>query len=140
MMTDGAPALEPKSPVTGISHVQLMVSDLERSERWYTLVLGLERLDSADGQYVALKHRPSRTVIVLSAGPGDVSGGPAAGTTCGRLDHLAFAVADGTTLREWGAQLSALGIVHDGVVDEDGRPSLMLSDPDGIRIELVAPS
>ena len=144
--------IEPTSPVTGISHVQLVVSDLARSERWYTLVLGLERLASADGQYVALKHRPSRTVIVLSVGlevmplytaadtPAGTAAGTAAGTTCGRLDHLAFAVADGATLRDWATQLSVLGIVHDGVVDEDGRPSLPLSDPDGICIELVAPS
>lgn len=133
-MTDPAPALS--SPVTGISHVQLTVSDLERSERWYTLVLGLERLASGDGDYVALKHRPSRTVVVLSTGPEDTP----ADTTSGRLDHLAFAVADGATLREWGAQLTVLGIVHGGVVDEEGRPSLMLSDPDGICIELVAPT
>jgi catechol 2,3-dioxygenase-like lactoylglutathione lyase family enzyme len=140
MMTDDAQALQPTSPVTGISHVQLIVSDLARSERWYTVVLGLERLASADGQYVALKHRTSRTVVVLSTGPEDTPAGAPAGTASDRLDHLAFAVADGTTLREWGIQLSALGIVHGGVVDEDGRPSLMLTDPDGIRIELVAPS
>ena len=75
-------------------------------------------------------------MVVLSAGPEDMPHG----TTPGRLDHLAFAVPDGTTLRKWGDQLSALGFVHDGVVDEDGRPSLTLSDPDGIRIELVAPA
>ena len=83
-------------------------------------MLGLERLASTDGQYVALKHRPSRTVVVLSAGAEDMPDR----TTSGRLDHLAFAVPDGTTLREWGDQLSVLGIVHEGVVDEDGRPSL----------------
>jgi hypothetical protein len=31
-------------------------------------------------------------------------------------------------------------VEHSGVVDENGRPSLMLTDPDGIQIELVAPT
>ena len=133
-MTDATGPLEPTSPVTGISHVQLIVSDLPRSERWYTLVLGLERLASSDGEYVALRHRPSRTVVVLSAGSDCMPSGRASE----RLDHLAFSVSDGDRLRDWAIQLSALGVDHDGVVDEDGRPSLSLSDPDGISIELVA--
>ena len=57
----------------------------------------------------------------------------------GRLDHLAFAVPDGDTLRAWADALSQAGIDHAGVVDELGKPSLQLRDPDGIAIELVAP-
>jgi catechol-2,3-dioxygenase len=58
----------------------------------------------------------------------------------GRLDHLAFAVPDGDTLRAWADALAQAGIEHAGVVDELGKPSLQLSDPDGIEIELVAPA
>lgn len=135
------------SPVTGFSHIQLTVSDVASSERWYTLVLGLERLAAADdGTYVALRHRPSKMVVVLSTAVGADSEsrgspGPVAGHTASdRLDHIAFAVPDGEALAAWAVQLSDLGVVHDGVLDEDGRPSLVLVDPDGIQIELVAPA
>jgi catechol-2,3-dioxygenase len=121
------------APVTGFSHIQLLVSDVPTSERWYTTVLGLERLTvAADGRYVALRHRPSRAVVVLTAGAPTRDGD--------RLDHLAFAVPDGPALVAWAARLSELGVQHPGVVDELGKPSLTLRDPDGIPIELVAPA
>ncbi len=128
--------MNPESPVTGFSHVQLLVSDVAASERWYTDALGLERLTAADdGAYVALRHRQSRAVVVLTAdGP---SGMPAGRPD--RLDHLAFAVPDGRALAAWASHLTELGIEHPGVVDELGKPSLVLTDPDGIHIELVGP-
>lgn len=135
-MTDPAMSDALTSPVTGLSHVQLVVSDVAASERWYTVVLGLERLTADEGNYVALRHRQSRAVIVLSAA---TRSGPE-GTVEERLDHLAFLVPDGESLRAWAAQLCLLGVGNGGVVDEDGRPSLMLADPDGIQIELVAPA
>jgi catechol-2,3-dioxygenase len=101
-------------------------------------VLGLDRLTVADdGSYIALRHRPSKMVVVLTRADADADATrPGAG---GRLDHLAFAVPDGPTLESWAAQLTELGIEHAGVVDELGKPSLTLTDPDGIRVELVAP-
>jgi catechol-2,3-dioxygenase len=128
--------MNPESPVTGFSHVQLLVSDVATSERWYTEVLGLERLTAADDDsYVALRHRPSRVVVVLTA---DGSSGTPEERP-GRLDHLAFAVPDGRALASWASHLQGLGVEHPGVVDELGKPSLSLTDPDGIHIELVGP-
>ena len=118
--------------MTGFSHVQLLVRDVPTSERWYTVVLGVERLTAAeDDSYVALRHRPSKVVVVLTAGEPEGDGS---------LDHLAFAVPDGPTLEAWADELTALGIDHPGVVDELGKPSLVLQDPDGNHIELVAPA
>ena len=120
-----------ESPMTGFSHVQLLVRDVPTSERWYATVLGMDRLTAADDDsYVALRHRPSRVVVVLTPGEG---GDESA------LDHLAFAVPDGPTLAAWADELTARGIDHPGVVDELGKPSLVLEDPDGNHIELVAP-
>ena len=123
------------SPVSGFSHVQLLVSDVALSERWYTVVLGLERLVAADdGTYVALRHRPSGVVVVLSVEDGaDLPQGAA-----GRLDHLAFGVEDADALVGWATHLRDHGIENPGVADEDGRSSLKLTDPDGMQIELVA--
>ena len=122
-----------ESPMTGFSHVQLLVRDVPTSERWYATVLGMDRLTAADDDsYVALRHRPSRVVVVLTLDEGE-------GGDESALDHLAFAVPDGPTLAAWADELTARGIDHPGVVDELGKPSLVLEDPDGNHIELVAP-
>ena len=123
------------SPIRGLSHVQLDVTDPAASAAWYTAALGLEPLaEDPDIGYVALSHRGARLVVVLTRrpdGPPDPTAGP--------LDHLAFAVPDGASLEAWAAHLTAVGIDHPGVVPEDGNPSLQLRDPDGTAIELVAP-
>ena len=128
------PAPDPAAPVSGVSHLQLVVSDVAASRDWWTKVLGMQTLfEGQAGEVVALRHRPSKVVIVLSAraagsvGPGD------------RLDHVAFAVPDRATLDTWVDHLHELGIDHPGVIDELGNHSLQLVDPDGIHVELVAP-
>jgi glyoxylase I family protein len=123
------------APLTGLSHVQLNVTDPAASAGWYTAALGLEPF-AADPEigYVALTHRAARLVVVLTrrdGGPPDHA--------VGALDHLAFAVPDGASLEAWATHLSAIGIDHPGVVPENGNPSLKLRDPDGTAIELVAP-
>lgn len=124
--------VEMESPVTGFSHLQLNVRELSASRAWFETVLGMEAFVELDDT-VALKHSPSRLVLVLSErkmASGDTS----------PLDHLAFAVPDGDTLEVWAQELTARGISHDGVVLELGKPSLQLRDPDGNAIELVAPA
>jgi catechol 2,3-dioxygenase-like lactoylglutathione lyase family enzyme len=138
------------SPMTGLSHVQLPVSDVGASGEWYTAALGLEpHVEDLDIGYVALRHRGARLVIVLTAGAGSEAeqhrgrdlqaGTETSDSACGSLDHLAFAVPDGDSLRTWADHLTEIGVDHVGVVLENGNPSLQLHDPDGIAIELVAP-
>jgi len=125
----------PVGPMTGLSHVQLRVTDVAASAEWYTVALGLVpfQADPAIG-YVALRHPTSGVVIVLTS---DTSGTWRADG--GALDHLAFVVPDGAALEAWAARLTASGIDHPGVVPEGGNPSLQLRDPDGTAVELVAP-
>ena len=130
------------SPMTGFSHIQLLVTDLRASEQWYTTVLGLTRYaaDEAKG-YVALRHEPSGVMIVLTPRAGaEANGDEANGDGDTTLDHLAFAVPDGAALETWAVHLTDAGIAHPGIVFELGKPSLQLRDPDGIAIELVAPA
>jgi glyoxylase I family protein len=130
------------APITGLSHVQLVVSDAVVSARWYRAALGLQPMvEDADVGYVALKHRGAKLVVVLTTGkPPDASGtvGDGGGHR-DHLDHLAFAVPDGASLDAWAAHLTEIGIDHAGIVPENGHPSLQLRDPDGVAIELVAP-
>jgi catechol 2,3-dioxygenase-like lactoylglutathione lyase family enzyme len=120
-----------KSPVLGFSHLQLCVRDVRASIAWYCAVLGMEVM-SEHGDVVALRHREARLVIVVSSGEPDVGHSP--------IDHLAFAVADGPTLEAWAAHLRESGLEVPAVVDELGKPSLQLRDPDGNAVELVAPA
>ena len=91
----------PSAPMTGLSHVQLVVSDVSASAAWYTAALGLEPYaEDLDIGYIALRHRAAKAVFVLTVGSGDGGHrgtnrgagrevGPESG---GVLDHLAFAV------------------------------------------------
>ncbi len=126
------------APITGLSHVQLLVSDVGASAKWYSAVLGLAPFaDDPDIGYVALQHRGGRFVVVLTETP--TPRHAPAEPLSDRLDHLALAVPDGAALEAWATHLTEVGIDHDGVVLEGGHPSLQLRDPDGIAIELVAP-
>lgn len=123
------------APIIGLSHFQLLVSDVEASARWYSSVLGLvPYAEDLEIGYVALRQPAAKVVVVLTTRPGELEGAPHIDV----LDHIAFGVPDGDSLRAWAAHLTELGIDHDGVVLENGRPSLQLRDPDGIAIELVA--
>jgi catechol-2,3-dioxygenase len=123
--------------MTGLSHVQLLVSDIRASATWYSAALGLEPfVEDPDNGYIALRHRAAKIVIVLTSTPNAAKTDELDG---GRLDHMAFAVPDEDALRMWAAYLTSIGIAHGGVVLELGKPSLKLRDPDGVAIELVAP-
>jgi catechol-2,3-dioxygenase len=125
------------APVTGLSHVQLLVSDVRQSAEWYTAVLSLvPYAQDLEIGYVALRQPRAGMVLVLTARHDAADASSQSGT--GTLDHIAFAVSDGEALQDWAEHLSSLGIEHDGVVPENGRPSLQLRDPDGIAVELVA--
>ena len=125
------------TPLLGFSHVQLRVRDVAASSEWYATVLGVEPyLTADDGTYVALKHRPSHVIIVISSrarrrrrGRPDVP-----------LDHLAFAVPDGDTAATVGRPPHRRGHRPSRRDARAGKPSLQLVDPDGISIELVAPA
>jgi catechol-2,3-dioxygenase len=126
---------EGTAPVIGLSHVQLLVSDLFQSTRWYKDVLGLVPCaEDLEIGYVALRQPRANIVIVLAE-----RYAPRQKSSDDVLDHLALAVTDGDSLSAWAEHLTGLGIQHDGLVLENGHPSLQLRDPDGIMIELVAP-
>jgi glyoxylase I family protein len=126
------------APITGLSHVQLLVSDVGASAKWYSAVLGLAPFaDDPDVGYVALRHKAGKFVVVLTKAPAPPQ--RPAEAVHDVLDHLALAVPDSAQLEEWAEHLTDIGIDHTGVVLEGGHPSLQLRDPDGIAIELVAP-
>ncbi len=128
---------DPAAPIIGLSHVQLSVADVATAAGWYRVALGLvPYAEDLDIGYIALRHPDAKFVVVLTEHSGSEAT-PTEGSD--RLDHLAFGVPDGASLDRWANHLTERGIDHQGVVLENGHPSLQLRDPDGIAIELVAP-
>ena len=120
------------SPLTGLSHLQLHVSDMDASAAWYEQVLGMEETGRVAGRYIGLQAVGGQIRLALSPG-----GMP---NSSGALNHVAFAVSDFDALTSWVEHLSAMGISHQGIKPNPLGHSVDLFDPDGNNIEIVSES
>ena len=119
-----------ETPVKGVSHIQLRVTDVARSVEWYRTAIGLVRHgDGPMGGAVPLFAPNGRFAVVISDGR----------SGSGDVDHVAFAVADRASLAEWAEVLTAVGIDHGGLIESNDGVSIHLVDPDGLPVELIAP-
>jgi len=119
------------SPVTGIAHLLLDVSDVDASAAWYMSVLGFEETMRQPGSLVSLSSPGGQWRLVLRAG-----GHP---DNHGALNHIAFSVPSLDALTAWVEHLSALGIDHQGIKSNPAvGHTVDLLDPDGNKMELVS--
>ena len=117
----------------GVDHASLSVTDLDRSERFYTDVLALIRL--ADfGTARILLHRPTSFILALVRHDA-AYGGPFTELRTG-LDHLGFAVNSRDELEAWERHLQELGVEHTPIRDMEFGAHLNFRDPDHIALEL----
>jgi len=125
--------------ITGISHVDLSVTDLAASEAWYSQLLGAVRLfggrNEAHGLDVVYLVEPSSLVVLGLEQHDAVTGGPFDERRVG-LDHLSFNVSSREELDAWVARLDELGIAHGGITEQDSWDVLVFRDPDNIQLEL----
>jgi glyoxylase I family protein len=122
-----------------ITHVAVTVTDLARSEPWYTNVLGAEPvLDEDTGPFRHIIYAIGGTLLGLHGFPDLASKEPFNERTPG-LDHIAFGCASRDELVKWAARLDELGVAHGGVVDAHYGSGLSFRDPDNIALELFAP-
>jgi catechol 2,3-dioxygenase-like lactoylglutathione lyase family enzyme len=123
--------------LSGIHHVKLPVTDLDRSRCWYESVLGLhvEIEFTEDGvvRGLALADAPGTIRLALRHDPARAAA--AAG-----FDPLAIAVPTTAAVQAWREHLDRLGQPHGGVVTghHGGSVLIGLHDPDGIEIRLYA--
>lgn len=125
-----------------ITHVAVTVTDLERSTRWYSTLLGLDPVLDEDEETGGFHH----TVYALDGGqllglhthPGTTAGERFDEHRAG-LDYIAFQCADLAELGKWRDRLDELGIAHGGIVSAHYGSGLSFRDPDNIVLEFFAP-
>jgi glyoxylase I family protein len=127
--------------LAGISHIDLTVTDVERSERFYTEVLGFEvarRVDEPDlGFRLADLRHPGLAVEMCVRQPTAGDGSRFSELRAG-LDHLSFLVASRAELERWQEHFERHGVTHTPIVDAPYGAVLVFRDPDNIQLELMA--
>jgi glyoxylase I family protein len=135
--------------IDGYAHVRLTVSDIGRSREFYDRVFALpvafEVPADADEQtrqqlhflYGGVIYRLGTGLLGLrpAAPPGDRFDEDRVG-----LDHLSFSMADAGAVHEAARRLEELGVPHSGVRDLGRAVLLEFRDPDGIALEVYAPT
>lgn len=130
---------DPGPTVTGIAHVELSVSDLDASSRWYCELLGAretfraaDELEDLEACAIVVPAEPRIVLAFTRHNRGDHGRSTPKRTG---LDHLSFAVADYGALEAWGRRLAELGIEHSPIRDYGYARAITFSDPDGIPLE-----
>ena len=125
--------------INGFGHIDLTVSDVERSVRWWEDVMGfkLAVTDQRQGFKVCNVLHPSSLFAIGLVEHSDRATDRFDERALG-LDHLALRVPDRAALDAWAKHLDHLGIAHSGVQEENGGPLIVFRDPDNIQLELWA--
>ncbi|MCP4165008.1 MAG: hypothetical protein GY759_03820 [Chloroflexi bacterium] len=129
-------------PTSGIHHLGITVSDLERSIAFYADLLGFEQVADL-GRRVVMHNGSLLLAIGLSPDEEyDASGDRFDENRVG-LDHLSFAVANLAELEAAANTLDDRGITRGEIRDLTGVFGIYVvafRDPDNIQLELTAPA
>jgi catechol 2,3-dioxygenase-like lactoylglutathione lyase family enzyme len=131
--------------IQGISHAALLVSDVEKSRRFYGGVLGMEEILRPSNFHFPgawFRHGKAELHLIGEAEPGRV-GQVSPGYRLEELAegygaHIAFEVDDmddaQRLIRDRGAE-----VVGEPRLRGDGITQMYLADPDGYMVELMGP-
>jgi catechol 2,3-dioxygenase-like lactoylglutathione lyase family enzyme len=132
MLASGSPKNTSRPRITGIDHVTIYVSDVEKSRRFYSDVLGLTAgCPQYSGSETCFLVRPSQQRIVLKLVPPQIR----VDAHKGWLAEIAFATDDVLVLRQY---LLTHGLQPGPIQkDSDGAQSFRVRDPEGNSISFV---
>lgn len=128
--------------ITGaVHHINLSVTDLDRSTQWYQELFGLTevaRLADDDGAWskVILRH-PAGLLVGLTQHRRNDSV-PFDESRTG-FDHVALAVANRDALTSWESRLDERGITRSPIKTTPLGSLITIRDPDNTQLELYAP-
>jgi catechol 2,3-dioxygenase-like lactoylglutathione lyase family enzyme len=121
----------PRPAITGISHVTLYADDKPKSQEFYATLLGWDPvpLGGAQPDVRVYANHLQYVELVSPTQPGLTD----------RLDIVAFSTSDAEALRQF---LGANGVIvpNSVVVEQDGRRSFLVHDPEGNKIEFTQES
>jgi glyoxylase I family protein len=125
--------------ISGLSHLTLTVSDVEKSTQWWTELLGLQMLfeGEEDGIRYTVNMHPGSTLIVGFRTHSSTKSERFQEDRVG-LDHAAFNVASRAELAEWKRRLEELGVDHSEIKDVPYGSVITFRDPDNIQMEFFA--
>jgi catechol 2,3-dioxygenase-like lactoylglutathione lyase family enzyme len=122
--------------------VGLNVTDLDRSQAFYTALFGFEVIarTDAEGRRFAFLGNEGELVVTLWEQGKEAFSRQSAG-----LHHLSFEVPSLEEVRRFEERVRGMGapLLHEGIVAHaEGAPSggLFFEDPDGIRLEVFSAS
>jgi glyoxylase I family protein len=125
--------------ISGVSHIDLTVTDLDRSLAFYTDVLGFNevvREDGDDHAMVVMSHQGLVNMVCLNRhGSG---GQPRFDEMRIGLDHLSFLVPSRAALEEWERHLDERGVTYTPIAEAPYGSVLVSRDPDNIQLELLS--
>lgn len=130
--------------LVGNNHVNLTVSDLDRSTDWYCRVFGLTVVSTDENigppYFTDVLYRGLFDLTTLSYVVGLIQHrDPVEGRFDQRrvgLDHFGLQVPEPSDLDDWVDHLDRNGVEHSGIVHAPYADVINFCDPDGIALEL----
>jgi catechol 2,3-dioxygenase-like lactoylglutathione lyase family enzyme len=126
--------------VLGFNHINLVVSDLDRSVRFYRAGLGLEIQEvTPEITFLTTPGRGDSVALQQHGGPLDqLHDRPRRPGDSGGIDHLGFDVAAGALDAIVASSCAAGGRLLFQTPGAGGAPTTFIADPDGYVIQLTA--
>lgn len=121
----------------GVDHVSFTVSDLDRSQHFYTTVLDFVMVLNVG--YGRILMHPGTGFTLSLIKHEEATGGAFTELTTG-LDHLGLTAASRDELEEWERRFDDLGVTYTPIRDMEFGYHLNFRDPDNIALELSAPN
>ncbi|MEV6488676.1 VOC family protein [Actinoplanes sp. NPDC051633] len=116
--------------ILGISHITLTVRDIAAATDFWTGALGFDLAIEQEAFRFVVRRELPVAILLVGHGSGTFDEHHVG------LDHLAFAVPDVESLRQWEQRMKEYGVPYTPIVDGDGGHHLNLRAPDDLPIEL----